>query len=250
MSSPAIFVSELLGTDEETSLNIFSCRFFNFIGFFILVLFISFRKSSKKTVYILGPSDAGKTTLLSTLVTKGEASPITVTSQTANIYDNYNTLKNKIFRLIDIPGADKVRSSVLAFNLARFPAAALIFVVDSCSVVKDSREAAEWLYVALADAFGGKPPPLLIVCAKQGLPGAKAARAVRSALEREFIALHRTRRAAPVNTGTNGSSGKRLLDNADDGRPFDFDRLPNGCLFVECDDADVGQVDRWLDELK
>lgn len=262
MITLAYLVSELIGTDEQTSIEILIIIFTVIVGFLIFYAFFAFLKSGRKNaVYLLGVSDAGKSTLFARLITKGQTRPLTVTSQTVNVFDGYSTPKGTIFRLIDVPGADKIRSNALMTSLIRYPAAAVMFVVDSCTTARDSREPAEWLYTVLAEAFGSAAsPPLLVVCAKQDAPGAKSARAVRAALEREFGTLHRTRRAAPV--GVDGGN-KQLLAAAavDADGTFDFDRLPRGCTFVEyaahatadgVDDtqkATVAEIEKWLDDL-
>jgi len=110
MFSPSVIISEILGTDEDTSFEIFLVLLTLFFGLFIIILvFRCLRKSSKKSIYILGVSDAGKSVLFSKLVTRGQANVQTVTSQAANILDDYVTVrKGRSVRLIDVPGADKV----------------------------------------------------------------------------------------------------------------------------------------------
>lgn len=261
--SLVFIISELLGTDRETSEQIFIVLLTLILGFCLLIFFaLFFRKSGKKTVYLLGVSDSGKSRIFANLASKGRHSPQTVTSQVANILENFTTKSGKILRLVDIPGADKVRSSTLNNFLPKFNAAGMIYVIDSSQIVKDCREIAECLYGFLADYpsfFGRKKFPILLACNKQDSPGAKSCKVVKSLLEKEFGLLTKTRAAALDETSSSSSSGtgRKILafsTSSENSDGFQFENLTQNIQFLECTAIGDGEnslenVQEWLDEI-
>lgn len=263
LKDAAWVVSELLGTDQQTSGEIFLVICTVLIGFLIIILSATIlrRKFSapKNSIYIAGISDSGKTCLFSKLIsaaTSGEKPPqqppLTVTSQAPNVYEGYVNKNRRLLQLIDIPGADKVRNSSLTKMLSKYSPCGLIFVVDSAQILKDCREIAECLYSILADfprSFDSKNFPILILCNKQDSPQSKSAKVVRSALEKEFALLTRTRGSA-LDDGGSPQGKKILLQNQKaDGSMFDFERLQQNVRFVECSaNSNVDDVISWIDE--
>lgn len=88
-------------------------------------------------------------------------------------------------RIVDIPGHERLRHKF--FDQYKPLARGVVFVVDSVSIQKDVRDAAEFLYDILSDTSlikGGAS--FLILCNKQDLSFAKGANAVKSILEKEL----------------------------------------------------------------
>lgn len=253
-------IGEVFGVDKETSFTIFIGLLSIFVGFFIILFVFLRRKPKKKVIVIAGQSDSGKTVLFSRLITNGKANPLTVTSQKENVFDEYTTkIVGKTLSLIDIPGADKIRGTILNSNLKKSPISGLIYVVDSSTVIKDCREIAEYLYELLADTSSivdRRNFPILIVCNKQDLPTAKSSKVVKSSLEKEFALLNQTRAAALDNIGKD-SNRKNVL--AEPGKEFLFKQLVQKIEFVECsaksslamnqNAVNIENVEKWLDSI-
>uniref|UniRef100_A0A915I531 Signal recognition particle receptor subunit beta n=1 Tax=Romanomermis culicivorax TaxID=13658 RepID=A0A915I531_ROMCU len=251
---------ELLGTDRETSEQIFIVLLTLILGFSFIILFTLFfrSKSTKKTVYLLGVSDSGKSQMLANLASKGRNTPTTVTSQVANVLENFSTKSGKVLRLVDIPGADKVRAAILTNSLSKFNAAGVIYVIDSSQIVKDCREIAECLYTFLADYpkfFSLKKFPILLACNKQDSPNSKSCKVVKSLLEKEFAVLNKTRAAALDETSSSSNvGGRKILTTSENDDGFNFENLPQNVKFLECTTVGNGEnslenVENWLDEI-
>jgi signal recognition particle receptor subunit beta len=96
------------------------------------------RPSSKRTsVLILGPTDAGKTALYSSLAF-GQALPTHTSIQSNSTL--YTTSHGRTLRLVDIPGHPRLRDQ---FTDHLEDTAAVIFVVDSASVARNGAAVAE-----------------------------------------------------------------------------------------------------------
>jgi len=114
-------------------------------------------------VLLVGPPDAGKTAILSTLVYK-QTLP-THTSLQTNSSVIFVPLSNKTLRIVDIPGHPRVRDQ---FQEHLPDAKAVIFVVDASTVSRNGAVVAEHLHHIL-HAFTSLPPsqapPSLVILA-------------------------------------------------------------------------------------
>lgn len=88
-------------------------------------------------------------------------------------------------RIIDIPGHERLREKFI--DQYKTLARGVVFVVDSVTIQKDVRDAAEFLYNILSDDTLLKSgTSYLVLCNKQDLSLAKGANAVKSILEKEL----------------------------------------------------------------
>lgn len=105
---------------------------------YAVLSFVRRRPSSRRTsVLIVGPSDAGKTALHSTLAF-GRALP-THTSIQANS-TLYTTEQGRTLRLVDIPGHPRLRDQ---FTDHLADTAGVVFVVDSATISRNGAAVAE-----------------------------------------------------------------------------------------------------------
>lgn len=94
-------------------------------------------------------------------------------------------LQSTSLRIIDIPGHERLREKFL--DQYKPLARGIVFVVDSVTIQKDVRDAAEFLYNILLDnTLLSAGSSFLILCNKQDLSFAKGANAVKSILEKEL----------------------------------------------------------------
>jgi len=249
-------VSEIFGVDRGTGYQITLglTLIFTFTFMFIMILrafgIIGGSSKGKRSVIILGVSDSGKTLIFSYL-TSGHGVK-TFTSMKENVVDGvtFNEGGRK-YRLIDLPGADRIRKTNFELCIKKEDVAAMIYVIDSATFQKDCRETAEFLYEVLSHPTVVKQRrlPILIACNKQDNPLSKGAQVIRKGLEKELSVLNKTR-AASLET-TDGSSGKRLLTDSDSGE-FKFEQLRQNVEFVECaaaEDLDLDELKDWLKQL-
>jgi small GTP-binding protein len=143
---------------------------------------------------IVGNTNAGKTTLFYKL--QQDELPQTVTSMVE--LDTTLQLKadgadGKSYKVIDFPGHRRVRGRLTPL-LNR--AAGIVFVVDSTSVAADLTYIAEFMMELFLDSnVRAMRPPLLVLCNKSELAGAKSPKAVKPLLEKELAQLQETRSA-------------------------------------------------------
>ncbi|KAJ1309897.1 hypothetical protein OPQ81_006658 [Rhizoctonia solani] len=163
--------------------------------------FVRRRPSSKRTsVLILGPSDAGKTALYSSLAF-GRALPTHTSIQSNSTL--YTTSHGRTLRLVDIPGHPRLRDQ---FTDYLEDTAAVVFVVDSASIARNGAAVAEHLHSvlrALSTLPASQPVPQLLIHAHKSdiVQKQQAIPRVTAVLEREL----EKRRAA--HTGGVGVEG-------------------------------------------
>jgi len=253
-------VAEVFGVDHGTGYRIMLglTLIFVFTFMFIMILrafgvFGGSAKRGKLAVVVSGVSDSGKTMLFSRLVANG-GNIITYTSMKENVVDGVAFRDGgKKYRLIDLPGADRIRKTNFDHSIKQNDLAAIVYVIDSATFQKDCRASAEFLYDILAHPIVVKKRrrlPVLVACNKQDNPLSKGARVIRKGLEKEFSVLNKTR-AATLET-TDGSGGKPVLitDKGGQSDEFNFDQLRQTVDFVECAAAGEVQLDAVKDWLK
>jgi len=255
MDTVVELVAEIFGVDNGTgyriTLGLTLLFVFSFIFFMILrALGIVGGSSKRHSVVLLGVSDVGKTLLFSHL-TSGHGVE-TFTSMKENIVDGVQFRESgggRKYRLIDLPGADRIRKIHFEQSIKNEDVSAIIYVVDSSTFQKDCRETAEFLYEILShpQIVKQRRLPILIACNKQDLPLSKSAQVIRKGLEKELSVLNKTR-AASLET-IDGSGGKRLLTGSHDD-DFKFDQLRQTIEFVECSAAGDVRLDDLKDHLK
>ncbi|KAG9093333.1 hypothetical protein FRC06_011563 [Ceratobasidium sp. 370] len=163
------------------------------LAFALLVVFaltlLRRRPSSRRsTVLILGPSDAGKTAIHTSLAF-GHALPSHTSIQTNETL--YKTSPGRTLRLVDVPGHPRLREQ-FADHLG--DAAGVVFVVDTATVSRNGPAVAEHLHLILralsAIPASQQAPPLLIHAHKSDLVQKQqqsvAIQRVTAVLEREL----------------------------------------------------------------
>jgi len=250
-------VAEIFGVDRGTGYRITLglTLLFTFTFMFIMILrafgIIGGSAKRRRSVVLLGVSDTGKTLIFSYL-TSGHGVD-TYTSMKENVVDDvtFNEGGRK-YRLIDLPGADRIRKINFEQCIKKEEISAMIYVIDSSTFQKDCRETAEFLYEILSHPIvvkNRRRMPILIACNKQDNPLSKGVQVIRKGLEKELSVLNKTR-AASLET-TDGSIGKRLLTDSDSGE-FKFDQLRQNIDFVECaaaGDVRLEELKDWLKQL-
>ncbi|KZT71307.1 P-loop containing nucleoside triphosphate hydrolase protein [Daedalea quercina L-15889] len=158
-----------------------------------IIAIISRRKSTSKgdALLLVGPSDAGKTTIFSTLVYK-QTLP-SHTSMQSNV--SFMPLQDKHLRVVDVPGHPRIRDQ---FRDYMADAQGIAFVVDSSTVSRNGAAVAEHLHQilhAITSLPPSRPTPTLVIVAHktdslkataQATPDQLAINRVRTILEREL----------------------------------------------------------------
>lgn len=108
----------------------------------------------------------------------------------------------------------------------------IVFVVDSYQITSNIKDVADYFYTILADKLViSQKIPILVACNKQDKPKSKAAKVIRTLLEKEINSIRETRAAALESTdGDNERS--RVIGSLD--REFSFNDLKNTIDFVDC----------------
>ncbi|XP_044287074.1 signal recognition particle receptor subunit beta [Varanus komodoensis] len=212
------------------------------------------RKSSRRTVLLVGLCESGKTLLFVRLLTGNFQSTQTSITDNSALYRVKND-KNTHITLTDLPGHESLR---LQF-LDRFKAAAraIVFVVDSVTFQREMKDVAEFLYQILIDNVVLKnAPPLLIACNKQDFTMAKSSKLIQQQLERELNTLRVTASAAPSTLDSSNSGSVSQLGKK--GKEFDFSQLPMKVEFIECSakgskgeegSADIEDLEKWIGKI-
>lgn len=259
MDTVVEIVAEIFGVDHGTgyriTLGLTLIFTFTFLLFMILRAFGivgGSAKRGKRSVVLTGVSDSGKTLIFSYL-TSGHGVD-TYTSMKENVIDGVTFRDGgQKYRLIDLPGADRIRKTSFDQCMKKEDVVALVYVIDSSTFQKDCREAAEFLYEILAHPSVVKQRrrlPVLIACNKQDNPLSKGVQVIRKGLEKEMSVLNKTR-AASLDS-TDGSGGKRLLLTDDGDTEFKFDQLRQNVDFIECSaagDVKLEDLQDWLKQL-
>jgi signal recognition particle receptor subunit beta len=111
---------------------------FNFIYKLPAIFYLIKKRSPRRSdILIAGLCDSGKT-LLYSLVVNGKQTE-TFTSLKENV--SLITVKDKAFRLVDLPGHERLRLRML--DTYKNTTKALVYVIDSCSVQKEIKDVAE-----------------------------------------------------------------------------------------------------------
>ncbi|MCP9259798.1 Signal recognition particle receptor subunit beta [Dirofilaria immitis] len=201
----------------------------------ILAYILKRRFTRGNTILIVGLCDSGK---------RCYYSPKTYTSLKENCCEDVLITNHSLVTLVDFPGSERLRKQLFGKYLQknRNNLKGIIFVIDSSTFSKRSRDVAAFLYDVLYESE--KKIPILVACNKQNCPLAKSSQAVRSVLEREFGYINGTREVA--------------LDFTD-GKSFHWDDLSSSCLnFIECfvkqenegvngdKHCEIGAIQAWI----
>ncbi|KAJ3065542.1 hypothetical protein HK102_007873, partial [Quaeritorhiza haematococci] len=147
-----------------------------------------------------------------------------MTENEARIVFDQKSPKKQPIHIVDVPGHEKLR-----FRYTHFMpiSKAVIFVIDSATIQKQFRSAAEYLYEVLVNPhFGKKKIPLLVVCNKSDLVMAQSAEKIRVLLETELNRLRATRTASVEGQDSDNTVAEYEYlgyDNED----FQFEHVPN-----------------------
>ncbi|KAJ3152128.1 hypothetical protein HDU86_005973 [Geranomyces michiganensis] len=193
------------------------------------------KKAAKRDkVLITGLSEAGKTVLYmqlryggivathTSIETNESRFPLPTASSTP-------TTPGPSVHLVDLPGHEKLR-----FKYTEHIASTggIIFVLDSTTISRDLRPAAEYLYDILVNRYTQRNEvPLLILCNKSELLMALPIEKIRTLLEGEIEKL-RTSRAAEIQSLDDSAEREELLGV--DGEKFTFAQLANPVSFAKC----------------
>merc|ERR1712226_1387114 len=124
----------------------------------------------------------------------------------------------------------------------------ILFVVDSCSVVKQVRDVAEFLHSILSlPVIAANKPPVMVMCNKQDMDLAKSSQVIKSALEKELdkVRVSRSNQLA----GLEGASNAASVFIGKEGKPFTFSDLRSRAEFCEGssqNEDSLGPVLGWL----
>ncbi|KAF9291914.1 hypothetical protein BGZ88_006666 [Linnemannia elongata] len=199
------------------------------------------KRNSKNTVLITGLPFAGKT-VIHYLINYDKAVE-TVTSIKENEADVVLTEGKPAIHMVDIPGHERLR-----FKFSEFMpiARAIVFVVDSATVPRQTRLLAEYLYDILSNKFTQEERiPVLIACNKTELLTAFRKERIQTALEGEINKLRQTRTAA---LDTQDSEGNENVFLGFEGKDFSFQDLENEVEFLECsaENNNIEGIKDWI----
>ncbi|GMS79472.1 hypothetical protein PENTCL1PPCAC_1647 [Pristionchus entomophagus] len=195
-----------------------------------IFVFKKFFGAKADTVLLIGLSDSGKTQMFSKLI-NNKSTVITYTSLSENIYDGLLTPSNETLRLIDFPGAERMRKQLSEKWLSkeRGSLKKIVAVIDSSSINKRARDVAELLYDTLLES--NKKVPMLVACNKQDVGLAKAPHVISTLLEKEFSLINQSRAASLQSTD---GSNSRALTLTNPNVSFEWNKLPIKVDFVKC----------------
>lgn len=138
-------------------------------------------------VLLTGLSDSGKTAIFTKIIFNKPKKSVT------SLKENEATIDELNLKLIDLPGADRLRSR--CWEQYRAKARHVVFVIDSTTIDNEMRDLSEYLYTLLADGVIYKNKiQFTIACNKQDLDGASKKDVVRTMLERELNAIRSTKK--------------------------------------------------------
>jgi signal recognition particle receptor subunit beta len=166
----------------------------------IIILWWAKKRSGKarrgECLVLCGISNSGKTLLFSRL-TMGIAKR-TLTSMAVNhgsmIIENPSSDRpSKKIHVIDIPGNLRIRQRDFTAN--KTSAKAIIFVIDSATINKESKDVSDYLFDILREkTFRQQRLPLLIFCNKQDINNEnESIQSIRQLLENELTMKRKTR---------------------------------------------------------
>ncbi|KDQ61047.1 hypothetical protein JAAARDRAFT_570856 [Jaapia argillacea MUCL 33604] len=157
----------------------------------LVFVFLARRKSSKRgnAVLLVGPCDAGKTAILSTLVYKQTLPTHTSLQTNSSVIALGPPNSQKTVQVVDIPGHPRIRDQFKEY-LAQ--AKAVVFVVDASTVSRNGPAVAEHLHRVLQALTSlppsQQPPSLLILAHKSDL-----LKSTTSTTNSEQLAINRVR---------------------------------------------------------
>ncbi|KAF9583162.1 hypothetical protein BGW38_010120 [Lunasporangiospora selenospora] len=185
------------------------------------------KRNNKNIVLLTGLPFAGKTTI-HYLISYDKAVE-TVASIKENEADVEIVEGKSAVHMVDIPGHERLRFKFTEFMPV---ARAIVFVVDSATVARQTRLLAEYLYDILSNKFTqDEKIPILVACNKSDLLTAFKKDRIKSSLEAEINKLRQTRTAA---LDTQESDGNENVFLGFEGQDFTFEDLENDVEFVEC----------------
>ncbi|KAF5298171.1 hypothetical protein FQA39_LY02595 [Lamprigera yunnana] len=156
--------------------------------------------------------------------------------------------KTGTLRIIDIPGHERLRGRF--FEQYKSLARGLVYIVDSITLQKDVRDAAEFLYNILCECTSLKNTPVVIVSNKQDMPLAKTSTVIKSMLEKELNSLRITKSSQLESVDPKGQKLKVL---GKEGVDFMFSHLPFPVEFVETSvsskEKNTDALEMWLIKL-
>lgn len=237
---------EMVGLDKPTNAGILVALLVLAVT---LIIFAVWKRSrvSRKGVLLMGLSDSGKTLIYSRLL--HDKFLMTHTSMKENIGEY--SVNGSILNIIDIPGHERVRYKF--FDEYKLTARGIVFIVDSVTIMKDVKDAAEFLYSILTDPVISKNKvPILILCNKQDNTMARGQRVVQPSLEKELNLLRVTQSSQLESTNETSSNSIRL---GIEGQEFEFSHLePQRIEFAESaamngdsdKPAELGSLTTWI----
>ncbi|XP_050715490.1 signal recognition particle receptor subunit beta-like [Eriocheir sinensis] len=212
----------------------------------LVLLWRLLRGSSKRRgVLLMGLCESGKTQMFSQLCHGVDVLSVTSVKESAGTY----ITGKKSLTLYDLPGHERIRYSM--FDKVKKLARGVIFVVDSSTIQKDVRDVAEFLYNVLCDGMvQSGVSRVLVVCNKQDLTLARAARLIQKTLEKE-MSLLRVTKASQLQSVGEGSNNNSFLGKQ--GQDFEFSHL--GSMKVEFVEAvakggeNLTPITSWLQQV-
>lgn len=221
----------------------------------LLILLVIRSSKSGDSILLLGLCDSGKTSLFTQLTT-GQV----VKTQTS-IQENKGRLAfafSKIckpWKLIDIPGHERVRAKY--FYNHKDNARAILFIIDSVNFPREIRDVADYMYDLLANrTIQRNKISILVACNKQDLTTAKSHNVIRTQLEKELNKLRQTRSADLLGIDDYSSSKNAFIGKQ--GKDFEFTHVhPVKVEFCECNlkndakegEINVNEIRVWLENL-
>nr|GAT60053.1 predicted protein [Mycena chlorophos] len=218
-------------------------------------------RSAGQHLLLVGPPDAGKTAILSSLAYK-QTLPSHTSLQTNSSVITLAGAK-KTVAVVDIPGHPRLRNQV---NEHVSDAKAIAFVVDSSTISRNGPAVAEHLHVVL-NAITSLPPsqvlPTLIILAHKSdlvkagssstTPAAQAVNRVKTILERE-LEKRRVAQSGGVGVEGLGEEGERTemggLECTGEKGVFQFDTWEGGEVVFLGTSTKVADEKSGLDSLE
>ncbi|KAF9436288.1 hypothetical protein BGZ76_004351 [Entomortierella beljakovae] len=199
------------------------------------------KRNTKNTILLTGLPFAGKT--VTYYMIAHNKSVETVTSIKENEIDIALNEGQKPIHLVDVPGHERLR-----FKFSEFMpiTRAVVFVVDSSTVSRQTRLLAEYLYDILSDKFAqSERIPVLIACNKSDLLTSSKKERIQTLLETEINKLRQTRTAA---LDTQDSDENETVYLGFEGKDFSFQDLENDVEFIEysAESKDVEGIKDWV----
>lgn len=225
----------------DTEFTPFLIAFLTVLITLVIVYLYKKRKSSRTDFLLTGLCDSGKTFVFSQLLYAKARE--TYTSISENIGE-YHCGKGTV-RVIDIPGNERLRAKF--FGKYKNSAKGIVYVVDSVTLQKDIKDAADYLYTLLSDNIISKCP-VLILCNKQDETMAKGSAVIKNLLEKEFN-LIRTTRTNQLQSVDDSDSNNVFLGKH--GKDFEFSHLAQNVQILECSaqKQELSQLSDWIDRV-